>query len=135
MTQLLLSIVGGIAVAVLIVVLIVRAARRSAPSEGRSPYGWAAFAMGLLTLVLVVVGYVFAPEYANEAEAQAAAGEFDSQGLYMVGTITGVAAGVLAALALRRGDRRWPTWVGLLVGAGVVGAWVYVIIYVMFNPY
>lgn len=135
MTQLLLSILGGVAVAALIVVLIVRAAQRSARTEGRSPYGWAAFAMGLVTLVLAVVAYLFAPEYANEAEAQAAAGEFDSQGLYMVGTVTGIAAGVLAALALRRGDRRWPTWVGLLVGAGVVGAWVYVIIYVMFNPY
>ena len=133
MTQMVLAVIGGLAVAALVVVLILRAAKGGDSQGGANGFGWAALGLGILTLVLAAVGYAFAPDFASEAAA--ASGEFDSQSLYMVGTVTGIAAAATAALALKRGDRGWPTWTGLLIGAAVIGAWVYVIIYVMFNPY
>ncbi|MHA6523670.1 hypothetical protein [Tessaracoccus sp. G1721] len=135
MTQMLVAVVAGLAVAAVVVLLVLRAAKAAGSTGSATGMGWASLALGALTVLLVVVGYAFAPEFASEAEAQAASGQFDSQGLYMVGTATGIAAAVTAGLALKRGDRHWPTWVGLLVGAGVIGAWVYVIVYIMFNPY
>ncbi|MBB1511359.1 MULTISPECIES: hypothetical protein [unclassified Tessaracoccus] len=135
MTQMVLAVLGGLAVAALVVVLIVRAAKGGDSQGGSTGFGWAALGLGVLTLILAAVGYAFAPDFASEAEAAAASGEFDSQSLYMVGTVTGIAAAATAGLALKRGDRGWPTWTGLLIGAAVIGAWVYVIIYVMFNPY
>ncbi|MHA6513559.1 hypothetical protein [Tessaracoccus sp. Z1128] len=135
MTQMIVSVLVGLAVAALVVVLILRAARGASAPGASTGLGWASFALGVLTLLLAAAGYAFAPEFASEAEAEAASGQFDSQGLYLVGTATGIAAAVTAAMALKRGDRRWPTWVGLLIGAAVIGAWVYVIVYVMFNPY
>lgn len=137
MTQMLVAVLAGVAVAAIVVVLVLRTAKAAGSSGAATGMGWASLALAVLTVLLVVAGYAFAPEFVSEAEAEAeaASGQFDSQGLYMVGTATGIAAAVTAGLALKRGDRHWPTWVGLLVGAGVIGAWMYVIVYIMFNPY
>lgn len=135
MTQMLVAVLAGVAVAAIVVVLVLRTAKAAGSSGAATGMGWASLALAVLTVLLVVAGYAFAPEFVSEAEAEAASGQFDSQGLYMVGTAMGIAAAVIAGLALKRGDRHWPTWVGLLVGAGVIGAWAYVIVYIMFNPY
>lgn len=52
----------------------------------------------------------------------------------VVAVVAGLVVAALA-VALRRGERRWPVWVGLVAGAMVVGSWAAMIVYIVLNPY
>ena len=79
MTQMVLAVLGGLAVAALVVVLIVRAAKGGDSQGGSTGFGWAALGLGVLTLILAAVGYGFAPDFASEGGAAAASGGFEMQ--------------------------------------------------------
>ena len=127
------ALVAGIAVAGILVWLITRRTGGQA-TTGRTALGWASFALGVVTLASAAIAYLAAPRVPSSGVEVPTEG-FDIQSLYLVALLTGVAAIVVGALALRRGDRGWPVWGGLAGGVIAAGGWAAVVVYVMFNPY
>ncbi|WP_432559488.1 hypothetical protein [Granulicoccus sp. GXG6511] len=146
MLQLMVAVLAGLLVAAAVIGW---AARRAGPEPGPwdsstnsarpgpaqpTPIGWASCGLGLATVAAVAIATVFRPRGVL-SEAEGAARQFDPQSFYLVAFGTGIAALVTAVRAVRRGDRRWPAWCGLVCGALSVGGWVGAIVFILFHPY
>ena len=140
MSGLLISVLTGLAVAVLVILCVARRYPGVRPDDHpRRPrsilLGRVSFGLGVLTAAAVAVAWLFAPVVTSEADGAARAGQFDPQSFYLIALATGIAALVTGAIALRQGDRRWLAWAGPGIGAAVVGLWAGTIVWVMLNPY
>lgn len=117
-------IASAVLLAVVIILLVIFVDRRTAPDlmvPRPTIPGWAAMVFGILAVAAVVY-----PLVASRVAPSGDQGTVRNVQLLPLAAIAFSIVGVvLGGYAIRRGDRHWPTWVGLVTGGLALAFWLF----------
>lgn len=109
---------ASFAFGILLALIILAAARRRELAVGGlvpkpTPLGWCTLAFGLTAVTAFTLALWLTPS-----------GNLPGMGLWLISIATAFAAVVVGVGTLRRRDRHWPTWVGLVAGLAPAVFWI-----------
>lgn len=101
-----ISVILGILLSVAVLAVVRRRGRAPADAASLSTsLGWIALTLGVIAVIALIAGLALSPQSGNAGFV-----------FNLLSMLLGSAAVVIGIGSLRRGDRRWPTWVGLIAG-------------------
>lgn len=131
----LVSVVGVVLAIVIVgVIVAIDRTRPAAPGPGpRHPLpAWSSFGFGLVSLVALAWPLLLSRTAPSGDEGAVTAS--NSQLLPMASISFSLVALALGVYALKRGDRHWSVWVGLVAGGVTVAFWLFFLIGNIVSP-